>query len=100
MSDYIKVAKASEVAPGSAKTVEAAGQKIALYNVSGKIYATTNACAHRGGPLGEGDLDGTCVTCPWHGWSFDVTTGTATHQAASVKTFPVKVEGDDILIQL
>jgi len=71
---------------------------VALFNVAGSFYATADACAHRGGPLSEGDLAGTTVTCPWHAWSYDVTLGSATHQAASVKSFPIKVEGDDVLV--
>ena len=100
MSEFVKAAKMSEVPEGGMKAVMAGGQKVALYNVGGSFYATSDTCAHRGGPLSEGDLSGSTVTCPWHGWSFDVTTGAAAHQAASVKSFPVKVEGDDILIQI
>ncbi len=98
MSEFVKVAKASEVPQGSAKSVEVSGHKVAVFNVGGTFYALASACAHRGGPLAEGDVDGTTVTCPWHGWSFDLKTGAATHQAASVPTFAVKVEGEDVLV--
>ena len=48
------------------------GKVIALANVGGKLYAINNVCLHRGGPLGEGELGGQVVTCPWHGWQYDV----------------------------
>ena len=100
MAEFVKAAKTSEVQEGAGKAVLVGGQKVALFNVGGALHAISDTCAHRGGPLSEGDLDGTTVTCPWHGWSFDVTTGSATHQAASVKSYPVKVEGDDILVEV
>ena len=64
----VKVAEAGEIPEGEARVVEADGHTLALFNVSGTFYALDNACAHRGGPLGEGDLDGRLVSCPWHAW--------------------------------
>ena len=101
MAEFTKVAKASEIPKGGAKVVEIGGRKVALFNCNGTLYATENVCAHRGGPLGEGMLSGTSVTCPWHGWEFDVTTGASTmNPAAKVHTFAVKVEGEDVLVGL
>ncbi len=100
MASFIKVASVTEVPEGGGMTVEAAGRQIALFNAGGKFFAIDNTCKHRGGPLGEGELDGTTVTCPWHGWEYDITTGVNLDDA-SVKLgcYPVKVEGDDILIE-
>lgn len=70
-----RIAEAKDLTPGSGTTVDAAGRTLALFNVDGTLYALDNTCPHRGGPLGEGDLDGAVVTCPWHGWQYDVTTG-------------------------
>ena len=100
MASFIKVATMADIPEGSGKTVEAAGRQIALFNAAGKFYAIDNTCKHRGGPLGEGELDGTTVACPWHGWEYDITTG-ANLDDASIKLgcYPVKVEGDDILIE-
>ena len=63
----MKVAKTGEIAPGEVRPVEAAGKKIALFNVDGRFYAIDDACTHRGGSLSEGMVLGTEVTCPWHG---------------------------------
>jgi len=101
MTNKIKVSKVSELPPGQAKTVSVNGTSVALYNVDGKIYATTNTCAHRGGPLGEGLLEGKLITCPWHGWQFDVTNGClANNPAAKVQTYPTKIVDDDIFIEV
>src|SRR5438477_490017 len=96
MAEFKKAASKSDIPAGTGKTVDVGGEMIALFNVEGSFHAISNTCAHRGGPLGEGSLSGNTVTCPWHGWSYDVTTGAAQHQPASVKTYPTKIEGDDI----
>jgi nitrite reductase/ring-hydroxylating ferredoxin subunit len=102
MSRTIKVAKAGEVAPGTGKVIEADGQSVALFNVGGTFFALDNTCTHVGGPLGEGALEGAAVTCPWHGAKFDVRTGDVLGPPArqGVRVFPVKVEGDAVLVEL
>jgi nitrite reductase/ring-hydroxylating ferredoxin subunit len=77
MSELLEIANTSDVPVGRVKTYDVAGRKIALYHTASGFYATDNTCPHRGGPLGEGDLMGNEITCPWHLWGFDVTTGAA-----------------------
>jgi len=99
MPKYIKVAKVNEMPPGTAREFHANGKVIALFNVEGKFYATDNVCLHRGGPLGNGPLEGEVVTCPWHGWQYNVTSGEAVfNKEIKVDTYEVKVEGDDIVV--
>ena len=102
MSKMVKVAQTDELSPGSGKVVDADGRNIALFNVEGTFYAIGNDCTHKGGPLGEGELNGNIVTCPWHGAEFDVETGVVTGPPANkgVGRFPIKVEGDDVLVEL
>jgi len=101
VASFVKVARRDEIADGSGKTVEVAGKKIALFNAAGNFYAIADSCVHRGGPLGEGELEGTTVTCPWHGWQYDVTTGCNTDDSKiQVASFPVRLEGDDILVEI
>lgn len=101
MGNWIKVAKTSDLTPGNAMRVEANGQEVALYNVDGKYYATSNICPHQGGPLGEGMLEGATIVCPWHAWVFDVTTGTSpVNPRAKIPCFPVKVEGSDVFVSV
>ena len=96
-----KVAKVTDLGEGSGKVVSAAGKDLALFKCEGSFYALDNTCPHRGGPLGEGYLEGSEVTCPWHALVFDVKTGMC-QTAPDVRqhSFPVKVEGDDVLIDL
>ncbi|MBI4246907.1 MAG: Rieske 2Fe-2S domain-containing protein, partial [Candidatus Rokubacteria bacterium] len=86
---------------GEGRVVEAAGRTLALFNADGHFYVIDNACAHRGGPLGEGDLEGQIVTCPWHAWRWDVTTGAnVNNPAVRVASFPVTVEGGEVYVEL
>ena len=101
MPDFVKVARVTDLQPGSAITVTVNGKEIALYNVGGKIYATDNTCLHEGGPLGEGILEGEVITCPWHLWEYNVCTGEKLG-ASSIKlaTYPVEVDGADIKVRV
>ncbi|HXF93457.1 MAG TPA: non-heme iron oxygenase ferredoxin subunit [Nitrospiraceae bacterium] len=101
MADFVRVASTSDIAPGSGMVAEVNGQTIAVFNVDGTYYAIDNTCVHRGGPLGEGDLDGEVVTCPWHGWQFNVKTGVSVNNpSACVKSYQVKVDGTDVKVLL
>ncbi|MBI3471605.1 MAG: non-heme iron oxygenase ferredoxin subunit [Candidatus Solibacter usitatus] len=102
MATYIRVARASELPSGQGKLVEAGGKKIALFNIEGTFYALDDTCTHRGGPLSEGALEGNEVTCPWHGAVFDVTTGNVLGAPAprGVASYPVRVQGDDIEVEI
>ena len=84
------------------KLVEAGGQKIAIFDLGGNLYAIENTCPHRGGPLSEGILAGEEVICPWHGSRFNVKTGAVTNPPArtGVRSFPVKIEGNDVLVEV
>src|SRR3989338_334650 len=96
---FVEVAKVKDVKEGEGKVVSANGKEIALFNVGGQFHAIDNTCVHRGGPLGEGTLDGDTVTCPWHGWKFNVKTGVSpVNPAAKVETYNVKVEGDEVKV--
>jgi nitrite reductase (NADH) small subunit len=96
-----RAAKIAEIPVGSIKEVQVAGKLVALANVGGRFYAISNICLHRGGPLGQGQLEGSVVTCPWHGWQFDVTTGKATMNAnVGVGCFRTEVQGDDVYLEL
>jgi 3-phenylpropionate/trans-cinnamate dioxygenase ferredoxin subunit len=102
MSEWVAVAKVSDVPEGRVKVVEAKGRRFALANVGGSYHAIEDLCTHDGGPLGEGTLVGDQVECPRHGARFNVKTGEAVTLPAvvPVKNFQVKVNGNDILIEL
>jgi len=101
MGTLAKVAETNELNPGQCKVVEVQGKTLALFNVGGTFYVLDNTCLHRGGPLGEGDLDDRVVTCPWHGWRYDVTSGAnVNNPAVKVACFPVKVEGSSVFVEV
>ncbi len=101
MATFVKAAEAAEVPPGTGKCITVDGKEIALFNIGGAFYAIDNTCLHRGGPLAEGELDGTVVTCPWHGWQYDVTTGVnVMDDTEGVQRYDVKIEGGTVLIAL
>ena len=102
MGRLVKVAETKEVPPGTAIAVDLEGRAVALFNVDGRFYAIDDTCTHRGGPLSKGDLDGTVVTCPFHGARFDVTTGQVLGPPAAegVARYDVRVEGEDVEIEM
>ena len=73
--DWIDVADVAECPPGASIERVVGGAMVAIANVDGTLHAIDGLCPHQGGPLGTGVLCGTVLTCPWHGWQFDVTTG-------------------------
>ena len=95
-----RAAKTSEIAPGQIQEFQLDGHTVAIANIGGAFYAIDNTCLHRGGPLGQGVLDGQKVTCPWHGWQFDVPSGKAIlNPAVGVSCFRVEVRGDDLFVE-
>jgi nitrite reductase/ring-hydroxylating ferredoxin subunit len=96
---FARAAKVAEIPAGTLREVQVEGKAIALANVEGKFYAINNSCLHRGGPLAGGVLSGNVVTCPWHGWEYDVTTGKITQNpAAGVDCYAVEVRGEEIFV--
>jgi nitrite reductase/ring-hydroxylating ferredoxin subunit len=99
MSDFVEAADLKNVQPGSGTSVTVGGKDIALFNVEGTIYAIDDGCLHQGLSLGTSKLEGKVVTCRAHGWRYDVTTGNTLHVPDyGVTAYPVKVEGDKILV--
>lgn len=100
-AEFVKVAKLNEIPTDTGKVVQVEGKEIALFKLEGSVYAIANLCLHEGGPLGHGPVKDGVVSCPWHLWKFDVRTG-AMVEAPSMKVdcFNVKVEGEDVLIDV
>ena len=99
MPKFIVVAKTEEIISGQCHTVEVEGIQITVFNVDGNYYALDDNCVHRGGPLGQGNFEENTITCPWHAWKFDVTTGTClTNPIAKATSYQTKIEGTNVLI--
>ena len=98
---FVKIGSMAKLPPGSMMEAVAGGRYYAICNTGSGIYALDGVCPHQGGPLGQGALNGFAVTCPWHAWEFDCRTGAFDfNPIVKVATFPVRIDGDDILADL
>ena len=101
MPHFFPAIAVADLPPGRAAEVVVDGQAIALFNVDGTFHALAGRCPHRGGPLGQGFLDGPRVSCPWHNYTFDVTTGKNVVSADLVAVrYEVKVEDGSVFVKL
>jgi nitrite reductase/ring-hydroxylating ferredoxin subunit len=102
MAIRARCGRADEVPPGGSKVVQVREHRVAIFNVAGGLHAIDNTCPHQGGPLGEGYLeDGGVVSCPWHGWTFDVRTGLSPIDPdVRVGCYPVRVERGEIIVEI
>ena len=94
--------RADEIPRGGSKVVKIKEHRVALFNWEGEILALDNTCPHQGGPLGEGYLEESgVVSCPWHGWTFDLRTGVSPIDPdVKVRRYPVTVEAGEIIIEI
>jgi len=101
---FVKVAKLSEIKEGGLKMVDADGEDVCLIKSGGNVYAIQDNCTHEDAPLHEGRLEGNELVCPWHEARFDFATGKVNPETdwakRDVKIYNVKVEGDDILVDV
>jgi NAD(P)H-dependent nitrite reductase small subunit len=100
-SGRVRVASVDEVVEDRGTVVMVNGRAVALFRVGEDVYAIDNTCPHRGGPLGEGDVSGPVVMCPWHAWEVDVRTGALVRNASvRVPCFAVAVEDGAVYVDL
>jgi NAD(P)H-dependent nitrite reductase small subunit len=101
MSDFTSVARVDDVPEGEGRRVQAGGIEIALFKIGDTFYAIDDTCIHQGGPLGDGICRDGVVTCPWHGWQYDIATG-ACHNSPSesVDTYEVRVENGNVQVKV
>ena len=98
---FRSVARVDEIPPGTIAALQVDGEDIAVANVGGEFFATQGHCLHLQGPLGEGRLEGPVLSCPWHGWQYDVRTGeNEFDRAIQLQTYPVKVEDGEVKVSL
>ena len=102
MANQIVVCKTSDLAPGEMKRVEHDDQGLAVYNVDGTFYVTSDRCTHGLSNLSEGVLMGTEIECAMHFGTFDVTTGEPTGSPCSIalRTYKVEMRGDEVLVEV
>ena len=101
MGEFVRVAGTDDVKPGHGMVAEVNGKALAVFNIDGQFHVIDNTCLHRGGPLGEGELEASVVTCPWHGWQYDVTTGKVTQNPTmGVACYATEVRGDEVFVDI
>ena len=102
MPEFVTAATTDEITPGERMVVEIGRHWVAIFNVDGTYYAIEDICTHDDGPLAEGKLYGCEIECPRHGARFDLATGqvTAAPALVPVPTYQVRVEGDEIQIEV
>ena len=97
---FVPVASVDEIPPGALKHVRAGDEEIALAHCDGGIYAVQAHCLHLQGPLAEGHLERCVLTCPWHGWQYDVRTGENEFDLAiKLRTYDVQVDDGQIRVR-
>jgi nitrite reductase/ring-hydroxylating ferredoxin subunit/ferredoxin-thioredoxin reductase catalytic subunit len=94
----VPVALFEDLAPGSVRHVKVGKHDVALVRVADEVYALSNVCRHAFGPLSSGFVDGHVLTCPWHGWRYDVRSGATDHPDSDVRTLPVKIRSGEVLV--
>ncbi len=102
MGKFVRVAKTSDIPPGTGQYFDVEGQPIAVFHVDGQFYATQDVCTHEEASLSEGELEGEIVECPLHGARFNVRTGQVKSLPAvvSLKTYPVRVVDDEVEVEV
>jgi nitrite reductase/ring-hydroxylating ferredoxin subunit len=101
MSEFVRAIGAAELLPGKGMELSLGGRPVAVFNVDGRFYAISNTCLHRGGPLGQGFVEGATVTCPWHAWTFDVTSGAnVVNGDLKVACYETKVEDGQVFVRV
>lgn len=97
----IRVAHSTEIPQGQARVFTLPdGEEIAIFHIDETFYAIKNECPHQGGPLAEGDIEGHCVTCPWHGWQFDLSNGTCISGGDDSKTFTLEEDAGVLYLKI
>ena len=100
-AEFHTVARADDIPPGMLLAVQVDEQAIAIANVGGEFFATQGHCLHLSGPLGHGRLEGTVLSCPWHGWQYDVTTGKLVQNPSmGVACYPTEVRGEEVFVDV
>ena len=101
MPNFVKMATLDDLPVGAAKEVEHEGRVYAIFNVAGTLMVIDGICPHQGGPLAEGMVEGTIVTCPWHGWQFDMINGKVVQNpGVGVDCYATEVRGQDVFVDL
>lgn len=98
---FVRIARSGDIPPGGGRAYAVGRYEVAVFNVDGELYAIENSCPHQGGPLADGWLEGPLVTCPWHGWCFDLRSGKMTlGEFARVPRFELQIRREELYVSM
>jgi nitrite reductase (NADH) small subunit len=101
MAEFVTVGRVGDFVAGNGRMVVVNGRHVALFRLDDGFFAIDNLCLHQAGPLCDGDIDGGVVTCPWHGWSYEIRSGTLVQDPrVGVSKHNTRIVGDDVQVQL
>jgi nitrite reductase/ring-hydroxylating ferredoxin subunit len=101
MSEFVTVGRVAGFVPGRGRMVVVNGRHLALFRLDDGFFAIDNLCLHQAGPLCDGDIEDGVVTCPWHGWSYEIRSGTLVQDPrVGVSKHNTRIVGDDVQVQL
>ena len=101
MATRHRIGTLAEIKEGEGKRFEIEGHRIAVFRRGPRVFAVGDACPHMGASLSDGYIDGGTVICPWHGWAYDPVTGAVDRRAdLKIAVYPIKTEGEDVLVQV
>ena len=99
--EFVGVGTVSEFTPGRGRMVVVDGRHVAVFRLGDEFFALDNLCLHRGGPLCDGPIANNVVTCPWHGWSYQIKTGMMVQDPrVGVSCHDVRIDGDRVSVRL
>jgi nitrite reductase (NADH) small subunit/3-phenylpropionate/trans-cinnamate dioxygenase ferredoxin subunit len=101
MSEFQRCCKTGDVPLGTSRAFDLGGKSVAVFNLDGEYFVVDNDCPHRGGPLAEGALNGDIVTCPWHGWKFNVRQGGfAVNPNQKIGSYQTRIEAEELWVAI
>ena len=100
---WVVACRLQDIPPGRGWPVRVGDRRLAIFAAAGGLRAVDNRCSHVGNPLDDAAVVGEVITCPWHGWRYDLRSGdhlTVFGHRPGLRTYPVRLEGDDVLVDV
>jgi nitrite reductase/ring-hydroxylating ferredoxin subunit len=101
VKEFVKIAKMQDIPEKEGQRFDVDGLDIVVFKINGEIFVINNLCPHQHAPvLFEGGLNGYALSCPLHGWVFDLKSGQSSNGQSKLKKYPHKLDDEDILIEI
>jgi naphthalene 1,2-dioxygenase ferredoxin component len=102
MANWVDIGETRAFPPGSQVCADAGGTSLVVFNIDGELRVIANSCPHAHMPLGMGERRGHVITCPFHGYAYDIRTGRNIDDPddAPARTYPVREENGRVLVDV